>query len=291
MVDPPCSEALPLRSSHKAPGDALRVDTAVLEEVLVLGADHGVNQDGRDLAVVDVHAIDATAELGHGVVGVAVGGHVGRAHERGLQQRRVLGRQGHLAEARRPPRRPPPPAPARPGRRRGAIARTKPRRVAVGPGLGLGLLARPGAGSEPRSGRRALTEVPRPATGPVAAPVVAPELRRSVPGPAGRCGRDGSRSTRGTLRRRSRRTRRDRRARARSSALVVMHRPWDGSRGPNTYETSTTLCSSQIGHGMVVASLHSRRRPDAAPGWASQTSCWARRPFLNSEMSAWRAKR
>ena len=82
----------------EGPGHADRVDAAVLEVGAVLGAEHGVDQHRGDLVVGDGDPVLAAAQLGQRVVGVAAAGDVGRAEERGLQQRRVLGRQRHLGE-------------------------------------------------------------------------------------------------------------------------------------------------------------------------------------------------
>ena len=171
----------------EGPGDADRVDAAVLEEGAVLGAEHGVDQHRRDLVVGDGDAVLAAAELGHRVVCVAAAGDVGRAEERGLQEGWVFGRQRHLAEEVADPGDPehdqqpheeedPAPAPEEPGALAGCLVRLSP-----------GLLGGPPSA----------TDHP---------PV--PAVRPNVRGSTRRCGRGGSRSTRGRLRRRSRRTRR-----------------------------------------------------------------------------------
>ena len=61
------ADALAPDVAVRGPGDAHGVDAAVLEEVPVLGGQHGVAQHRRDLVVGDQDAVLGAVELGHGV--------------------------------------------------------------------------------------------------------------------------------------------------------------------------------------------------------------------------------
>ena len=183
--------------------DAHRIHPAVVVELAILCGQHRVDQHRWQPVVGDVDAVDATAELCDGVVLVAVGGHLGRADERGLELRGIGVGKRHLAEEVADPGQPeheqkgqqepgPTPAPDQ-----GALLRTTlPTVVASAHRARVG---RGGAGHQ--------TFTP------------------NGPGSTRRCGPGGSSGTRGTPRRRSRRTHPIDAARPFSSVAEVMQRP------------------------------------------------------------------
>ncbi len=76
------------------PGDAGGVDTVVPPEVLVLGGDHGVDEDLGDAPVGDDDPVLLATQPGGGVVLVAVAGDLTGADEGGLAE--ALGLRGEL---------------------------------------------------------------------------------------------------------------------------------------------------------------------------------------------------
>ena len=100
IVEPPWRRARAADVVVQRPGDADRVDAAVLVEVLVLGGEHRLLQHVGDLVEPHVGAVLLGAEGGDGVVGAAGLGDVGGAHERRLEQR-LLGRQLDVEHDRR----------------------------------------------------------------------------------------------------------------------------------------------------------------------------------------------